>query len=425
MNHYITPTGIASAWVANELNVVKERGIPVMLHSLRPSRQQFFVSKWAKQLDDETNVIYAASPITMAISVLMAPFLFRGKFVQGLANALFGARESFRNRVAALFHFFVACHWARDLRKKPVSHIHSQWIHSGGTVGMYGAWLLGVSFSFTGHAADLFRERVALTDKVRRAAFIVCISHFHRKFYKELGARDEQLHLVYCGIDLSLFVAKRLVRQSDQPVVILSSGRLVEKKGFAVLLDACRILADRGVKFRCVIGGDGPLAEVLRERNEGLGLISQVTITGKPLTQEELPGFMHGGHIYALPCVWAADGDVDGLPQMLMEAMACGLPAVSTRLVGIPDLIENECSGLVIESGSAPQLAAALERLILDETLAGRLAEEGCRVVRERFEIHLALRPLIELFRQRLVGPDGLREPQPAINQPLANGGIS
>ena len=121
--------------------------------------------------------------------------LFGRRYFAALANALFGKRESLRCRFAALSHFFVACHWARKLRRESVSLIHSQWIHSCGTIGMYGAWLLGCPFSFTGHATDLFRDRVALEDKIRRADFIVCISKFHQNLYKTLGARDDQLSI--------------------------------------------------------------------------------------------------------------------------------------------------------------------------------------------------------------------------------------
>lgn len=377
-------------------------GIPVTLHSLRASNQKFFSSVWAKDLDTATRVIYPVPLPSGFASVLLAPYLFGGRFFAALVNAALGKRESLRNRFVAFGHLLVACHWARRLRAQGVRHIHSQWIHSGGTVGMYGAWLLGASFSFTGHAADLFRERVALEDKVRRAKFIVCISRFHEEFFRRLGARPEQLHIVYCGVDTTHFVPELRPRIPGEPVTILSSGRLVEKKGFVVLIRACEILRQRGVNFRCVIGGNGPQEPELRGLIQACGLANFVSITGEPLTQEKLPEFMHGGHIYTLPCVWAADGDVDGLPQMLMEAMACGLPAVSTRLVGIPDLIEHERSGLLVESGDAEQLADALLRLIEDSGLAARLATAGTRVVQERFEINSALRPLIRLFEERL-----------------------
>ena len=407
MIHYITPTGIGSAWIGNEISIVSRHGIPFVLHSMRPSNQRFFASEWAKELDRSTRLIYPIPPLKLAASVAAAPFLFGGRFFAALANALFGKRESLRNRVAGIWHFLVACYWARRLREgerrgEPVSLIHSQWIHSGGTIGMYGAWLLGAPFSFTGHAADLFRERCALEDKIRRAEFIICISRFHWDLYKSLGARDEQLHITYCGIDVTHFVPRPRPPRQGRRVRILSSGRLVEKKGFAGLIDACRILVDEGLDIECVIAGDGPLEGELRAQVKRLGLEDRVTLTGRALVQEAIPEFMHSGDIYCLNCVWAKDNDVDGLPQMLMEAMGCGKPSVSTRLVGIPDLCIHEETGLLVEPGNTRELAAALRRLVEDEALSARLGEAAARWVREKFEINAALQPLIRLFREKL-----------------------
>ena len=111
---------------------------------------------------------------------------------------------------------------------------------------------------------------------------------------------------------------------------------------------------------------------------------------------------MHGGDVYVLPCVWAADGDVDGLPQMLMEAMACGLPAVSTRLVGIPDLIRDDETGVLVPPNDTAALADAIAGLMGDPARAKRLADAGLRWVHERFDLSDCLEPLIDRYRQRL-----------------------
>ncbi|HWE37751.1 MAG TPA: glycosyltransferase family 4 protein [Isosphaeraceae bacterium] len=403
MIHYITTSGIGNAWVAAELEVMERKGIPFALHSLRGPHQNFFGSPWAARLDRQTRRIYPLPPASFALSVLLAPLLFGRRFFEVLGNALVGERESFRGRLASIAHAFVACHWARRLRDgdEPVALVHAHWAHSAATVGMYGAWLLGVPFSFTGHAVDLFRDRVALRDKVRRADFIVCISEFHRDFYKKLGARDERLHVVYCGIDADAFAFRRPPRGDRRPR-ILSVGRLVEKKGFHVLVDACRALADRGLAFDCVIAGDGPWEARLREQVARLGLEGVVTITGKPLLQEELPDFLAGGDLFAQPCVWSSDNDVDGTPRTLMEAMACGAPSVSTRLAGIPDILEHDRSGLLVEPGDVVGLADALRRLIEDPALADRLARGGREQILRKFQIDDCLEPLADLFRRRL-----------------------
>jgi colanic acid/amylovoran biosynthesis glycosyltransferase len=401
MIHYITTQGVGDAWVGNELRIVRREGIPFVLHSMRRPKATFFASDWAEDLERQTRYLYPLPPLGLALSVAVAPLRFGRRFFAALGNAIFGRRESSRARLACLGHLFVACHWARMLRHEPVSLIHSQWAHSGGSIGMYGAWLLGVPFSFTGHGADLFRERVALEDKVLRADFIACISSFHRDLYKDLGARDDQLVIVYCGIDLDHFSPAPRDDRAGRPAHILSAGRLVEKKGFAYLIDACRILADRGVDFRCTIAGSGLLEATLRRRVEEAGLVDRVALTGRALKQEEIPEFMRGGDLFCLPCVWATDGDVDGLPQMTMEAMACGLPAVSTRLVGIPDLVVHDRTGLLAEPEDAAGLADALQVLIDDPGRARCLADAGREWVRERCDIARCLEPLIGRFRSR------------------------
>jgi colanic acid/amylovoran biosynthesis glycosyltransferase len=407
MIHYVTTNGVGDAWVANELHAVARAGIPVTLHAMRPPHQRFFDADWAAALDRRTRRIYPVPPLALAADVALAPWRFGRRFWAALGNALFGQRESFRVRLACLAHFAVACRWAASRRRDgaPVRLIHAQWAHSGASIAMYGAWLLGVPFSFTGHAADLFRERAALRDKVRRAAFIGCISTFHRDFYTSLGARDEQLELVYCGIDVRHF-APRPAGARPGPPHVLSSARLVPKKGLTYLVEACRILAGRGVALRCTIAGSGPLESALRRQVEAAGLADRVTLTGRPLTQEQIPAFMHGGDLYCLPCVRADDGDIDGLPQMLMEAMACGLPVVSTPVAGIPDLVADGRTGVLVPPKDPAALADALEALIGDPARAARLAEAGRAHVRERFDIATCLEPLLERFRRHLAPPE-------------------
>jgi colanic acid/amylovoran biosynthesis glycosyltransferase len=399
--HYMTSNGLGNAWVGNELRVMSSESIPIKLHALHAPPSTFFASEDIARLGREARYLYPLRPLPFARSVVSAPLRFRSRFVEALWNALTGPRESMEVRAKSLLHLLVACHFAETIKDEKVSHIHSQWIHSGGTVAMYGAWLLGVPYSFTGHAADLFRERCALEDKIQRAKFIVCISKFHERFYLENGARPEQLILAYCGIDTSHFSPSDEVGTHDPPHIV-SSGRLVEKKGFIQLIDACGVLRDRGVSFRCTIAGSGPQEQELRDRIRSLELQELVTVTGEALLQERIPEFMGQGDVYCLPCVWASDNDVDGLPQMLMEAMACGLPAVSTRLVGIPDLVEHEETGLLAESGDVVGLADCLQRLLGDPELGRRLARAGRERVVEAFDLSRCLDPLVEEYRAAL-----------------------
>ena len=416
MIHYVTQNGIGNAWVANELSRVEAAGIPVALHAMRAPDKLLHDSDWAVAMNRRTELMYPLPLVAMFFSLLAAPFRFRGRFFAALWNAFFGRREHLRARLAGIAHLAVAVHWATGIRKsgRKVSQIHSQWINSCGTIAMYGAWLLDAPFSWTGHATDLFRNRSALLDKIERANFIICISTFHRDFYLKHGARPEQLVITYCGIDLSWFYPPTVARDPHKVYRIVSSGRLVEKKGFSDLIDACKILVDRGEKFECVIGGSGPLEAELNAQIKRLNLADRISVTGKALLQEKIVDFMHEGDVYVLPCVWASDGDVDGLPQMIMEAMASGLPAISTRLVGIPDLLQHEDTGLLVEPNQPAQLADAMARLMHDPALAARLSANGQQLLKKTFDLNHCLEPLIEKFRQSLAAAPGQRSTGPA-----------
>lgn len=405
MIHYMTTQGVGDAWVGNELRVVTKARIPFKLHALNRPKSTYFTSEDVAEMERATTYLYPMSKPAAMFAALAGPVRFGGCFFAALGNALFGQRESLRNRGIGLWHFMVACHWAAEQKNTPVSHIHSQWIHSGGTVAMYAAWLLGKPFSFTGHAADLFRERTALKDKIKRAEFIVCISEFHRDFYLKEGARPEQLFVAYCGIDTSHFTPRLRARKEDAPFHILTAGRLVEKKGFPDLIKACKSLKQQNLNFRCTIGGSGPDEALLRRAISQAGLDDEITLTGEALKQEDIPDFMASGDLYCLPCVWASDNDVDGLPQMLMEAMCCGLPVISTRLVGIPDLVIHEQTGLLVTSGKSEELADALMRLAKDPALATELAKNGHSHATKTFDLRTCLEPLLDRYRAALETP--------------------
>jgi glycosyltransferase involved in cell wall biosynthesis len=163
--------------------------------------------------------------------------------------------------------------------------------------------------------------------------------------------------------------------------------------------------------------------ESLRRRINDDGLSDRISITGEDILQEKIPEFMHGGDVYCLPCVWASDNDVDGLPQMLMEAMSCGLPAISTRLVGIPDLVIHEQTGLLVEPRNAQQVADAILRMKDDPDLAKRLALAGRKYCIEKFDIDVSLNPLLERFRQHLTTVN--RSNPPPRMEPSGQGQLS
>ncbi len=248
--------------------------------------------------------------------------------------------------------------------------------------------LSGLPYSFTAHAKDIFHQDVqpgALRGKIGAARFAVTVSDFNRGYLMDvLAGQPGDVRRLYNGIDLGYFTPDLWAeRETD---LILSVGRLVEKKGFDDLIRACALLRGWGVSFRCEIIGKGEARDTLQSLIDGLELGDLVTLVG-PKSQDKVLEAYRRASLFALPCVIASDGNRDGLPTVLLEAMATGLPAVSTNLVGVPEIIDHGVDGLLVAPGDHVALATALARLLHDQELRQRMSEAGQRKVAERFDV--------------------------------------
>ena len=306
---------------------------------------------------------------------------------------------------------FEAAWLAPLLRERGLRHVHA---HFGGLAARTAWWLrnlFGFRFSFTGHANDIFCENdfpVTNARLVRDAVFVVTETDFARRWMEEKHpAARGKVFRVFNGIETAGFPL-RLPPAS--PPRLLSVGRYVEKKGFADLIEACRLLRAQGREFRCDIVGGGPLEADLQARIDAAGLGGCVTLLG-PRPQHEVRKLLAGAALFVLACVPEAGGGSDNLPTVIMEAMAAGVPVVSTRLAGIPEMIADEVDGLLVPPRAPTELAAALGRLLDSPTDAARYAAAGQRVARERFALECTTRVLKRL----LVSAAGVAPPAGAL----------
>ena len=291
---------------------------------------------------------------------------------------------------------------AYRVRDREITHVHAHMAHVPATVAMSCAEALEVPFSLTGHAADLFRDRSALRTKLQRASFVSCISEWHRRFYRQqlpsLG--DERLPVIRCGVDLQEFAATDPAAADGSK--LLAVGRLVPKKGFDVLLRAMAQPAAAGCRLTLV--GDGPEEASLRSLAAQLKLGERVIFAGaKP--NREVRDLMGGAGVFVLPCREAADGDRDGIPVVLMEAMARNVAVVSGDLETIRELVADNVTGLMVRPGSVDGLAAALGRLAGDAGLRCRLADAGRARVAEEFALGVTLDRLEAAFAAAALRP--------------------
>lgn len=272
------------------------------------------------------------------------------------------------------------------------SHIHAHWATYPSTAAMLISRRLGIPFSFTAHAHDIFLEDHMLAEKISSAAFTVAISDYNRRYLQAhvAGAARASMEIVHCGIPLSDFPFEAKGRN---PQHILAVGRLDEIKGFRHLIDACALLRARGLPFHCDIIGSGPLESDLARQIENLGLGDCVRLAGAR-KQEEVRSFLYRAGVFALPSVVTSRGDRDGIPVALMEAMASGIPVVSTSVSGIPELIEDGVTGLLARPADAEDLAACLALLLDNRKLGRQLANQARARIEGEFNIQTEARKL-------------------------------
>lgn len=303
-----------------------------------------------------------------------------------VGDALFQKDVPLEKRPALFVQGVAALALARRIRQKGIRHIHAHMAHAPATLAMLVAYQLGVPFSFTGHAADLFRDRVLLNAKLKRAAFVACISLWHRAFYQSVVRREESCYpVVRCGVDPEEFVPAT-GREVSQKPVILGVGRLVRKKGFDVLLRALKNLRDGQVSFSCDLVGDGPERASLQSLCEELQLKDAVQFHGAR-SNHEIREMMQNADLFVLPCRVSQSGDRDGIPVVFMEAMASGLCCISGDLPTIRELIRDHETGFLVPPEDVDALTDCMKGILQDGEQRQRMAAAGRIWVRNEFSI--------------------------------------
>jgi glycosyltransferase involved in cell wall biosynthesis len=395
----------SETFILNELLALERLGVRTVVFSMKPpdhaERQPGFENLRARvhiipPLDASWWRTHLACHLE---SICRAPHRYVGALVFALTRGSRAARDKFA--VAP----YVAC----MARREGAEHLHAHFASGPARQAKLASMIGGLPYSFTAHARDLYwsghrhgRNR-KLKKRVQRAAFVIAISECNRKFLLGLGFKvpRRRIVVIYNGLNLETWAMHRPrgrpLRQEGPPLV-LAVGRLVEKKGFDVLLDGCAILARRGTSFRCAIAGEGPERARLERRIEALGLGDIVRLEGG-VRQDVLKRDHYArAHTLVQPSVVAMDGDMDGIPTVVLEAMSVGLPVVSTPVSGIGEAIDDGESGLLVRPGDPVALADAIERVIEDDVLAARLTAAARRRIEERFDLHGNVKAIANLF---------------------------
>ncbi len=321
---------------------------------------------------------------TLGILLRARPGNREGGIIGGLAFALRGLQLS------------------DALAASPPDIIHAQFATESATVALVAARMLRIPFSFAVHSPyTLYEQSNLLSYKIKHARFITAISRFARDRITSLcgGGVLSKTHVVRCGIDTTPLVPAG--RPPEEPPVIMSVGSLIEVKGHHYLLNACAALRDRGVGFRCEIVGEGAYRAELESLAARLHLKDIVFLRGA-MPNDQVRTLYARATVFALACCVAQNGSMDGIPVVLMEAMAAGIPCVSTRVSGIPELISDPDEGTLVDEKDSTALADAIESLLGDEELRRRIALAALAKVEREFNLTNTAAQLAELFRKNV-----------------------
>jgi glycosyltransferase involved in cell wall biosynthesis len=407
----------SETFIVNEILELERRGVRIHIFSLKKPNTGRFHSRVSRVSADVTYL--SVPPLAKAIKLQWRLLLtYRSGYLRALRHALSRSKRSALNR------FIQAGMLVEQLKPENIAHLHAHFASTATRVTMFAHMICGIPYSFTAHAKDIFidsLDRSLLKKKITLAEFVVTVSDYNESYLTQLCGDEagSNIHRVYNGIDLCVFRPDHRIEREDN--LVLGVGRLVEKKGFRHLIEACKILRDRGLEFRCEIVGDGPEEPLLRRLIDRRGLRDSVFVL-KGERHSELVLRMRKATVFALPCVVASDGNKDGLPTVILESMAVGLPAISTTLTGIPEIIDDGKTGFVVPPRDSEALADALERLLNDPELRRDMAVAGRLKVEEEFEVGRNVDQVLKLFQESL-GHRGLSLQLNDLTDSSAKGG--
>lgn len=373
----------SETFIYEEVLALRRMGVGTTLFALRPTGEQSH--DFSRDLDETVEFV---SPV-FSLSNLRAHLKFctRASYWNTLRLIVGDNWASPMPLLKNLYAFSKGVAWAERLDRAPsFGHLHAHWATMPTTTAWVAAELLDIPFSFTAHAWDIFKGPSMLRRKLRSAALAVTISEYNRRYLSEIGGSEAApVEVARCGLRLERFPFE-MPKTPARRFEIVSAARLVPKKGLTYLIDACALLRARGVELRLRVVGDGPERQHLETRIAEHQLADCVELTGSVLHEDLVP-LLRTGDAFVLPCVETSDGNRDGIPVALMEAMALGIPAVSTRISGISELVEHDVTGLLARPGDANELADQIERLIGSPDLARYLAEAGRLRIEAEYDI--------------------------------------
>lgn len=408
---------LSQTFISKEMLGLQELGLPLKIYSL------FYPEK------GQIDVVFASSdqvhyiiPTMRPCRLLAAHFYFMfsaplrywktlffavkhrdssARFGKMFITLLTKGEVSKAQRQNLLLHFILAVPLAQKLKKDGITFVNSHFADAAASFALLCAKMLNLHYGVTAHAYDIFAPQFNQREKLLQARFILTCTNYNKTTLLERFAdlAMNKVHVFYHGIETSIFA--RTQHSANQHIEILAVGRLVPKKGFDVLLDVCSLLRRRGHTFKCRVVGDGPLLQPLTQHIAEKGLQNVVELVGAVPTSAA-KAYYQRADLFVLPCVVEADGNRDGIPNVIAEAMAMELPVVSSAISGIPELVVDGETGFLHAQRDVQHLADSIEILLHDKNLRRQMGRAGRKRILAMFDSKVCLQNLYDFYIKEL-----------------------
>ena len=379
---------ISETFISNEILLLEQAGFRIHIISMRQPRENFShssVRQIRAKVDYLPEAILPALPQLVYHNLLLALDRPRryGKAIRLAFKRFLRTRKS--ATIKHLLQAGLVVH--KVLPRSGVIHLHAHFAHSPTSVAMFTSILGSLPFSFTGHAKDIYTSNpIQIAEKIHEASFVVTCTEYNKDFLQKLAPRRKaDIHRIYHGIDTRLFNSRSAKRDPRPPYRLLTVARLTRKKGLPTVLRALKLLQDQGIEFQHTLIGDGDDRHQVLELITELGLSSQCRWLGT-LPHEEVLAHYERADLFVLGSEISANGDRDGIPNVLMESMAMGVPVVATRVSAIPELIDHGATGLLVKPKSPQAMATAMLRMLTDADLRQSVTDNGKERIAREFD---------------------------------------
>lgn len=402
---------ISETFISNEILNLESLGFSIHIISMRHPRETF-CHQSVEQIRARVDYLPSAimeNPGALLYHNLLLCLTHPLRYWQGLKRALI--RWGRTRKSATVKHLLQAGYVVhRLLPGSGIVHFHAHFAHSPTSVAMFSSLLSGLPFSFFAHAKDIYTsDPRQLREKIGMAAFVVTCTRYNQRHLNALApAGSSWISCVYHGINPGYFKPPRTQGQPCEPYTLLTVARLTEKKGLRTVYQALAILKARGIRFRHCLIGDGDQKPEILALIRDLDLVQETELLGT-LPHDQVIHYYQEADLFVLGCRIAENGDRDGIPNVMAESMAMGLPVVATRVSGIPELLRHETTGLLVEPDNPQALAGAMERLLRDPELRKKVSVMARQTIEAVFDNRVLIQDLAAIYARNMPGL-GLQE---------------